>query len=107
MAYEFTPEGYTQFTNDILAANGDQATLTGYLSDMQETISTQLTTTADNTAKINALTAETERLREANKKLFFRVGQSISGDVLAAPAKEEHKETTSEYMNKYFERIKK
>ena len=38
MPFEFTTDDWNEFTKKVLEANGDQATLTTLLSDMQDTL---------------------------------------------------------------------
>lgn len=44
MPFEFNTDAWSEFTKKVLEANGDQATLTTLLSDMQDTFTTGITT---------------------------------------------------------------
>lgn len=74
MPYEFTQESFQQFSQDVIAANGDQATLTSLLADMQGTFTDNIGIAAKQTKDLETLNAEADRLRKANMDLFLRVG---------------------------------
>ena len=105
MAFEFTPEGYQKFSQAVLDANGDQATLTGILADMQETFSGAVSTVADNTAKITTLEQDNQRLLAKTMDLFLRVGQTINQQQ-GTPAPAQKTQSTAEYMHEYLAKLK-
>lgn len=107
MPYEFTPEEFSRFSEEIIKAEGDQATLTSLLADMQSTVQTAIAKDIANTEKVETVTAENERLRKANMDLFLRVGLPQE-----TPKKPEEREPdkpsgVSAYMQSYFERLDK
>ena len=79
MPFEFTDEGWRQFSEQILAANGDQATLTSVLSDMGDTFMTGINTNNTTQNENESIKAENQRLKDANMSLFLRVGEQQSG----------------------------
>lgn len=80
MAYEFTEQGWREFTQAILDANGDQATLTSVLADMGDTFITGVNT-GNKVEEENAeVRKENDRLKEANMSLFLRVGEQQKED---------------------------
>lgn len=107
MAYEFTQEGFRTFSEALVNANGDQATVTSVLADMQDTFN-------DNIGKLTALTqenesikAENERLRNANMDLFLRIGTQKEEIEKGKPAsvQESVTMTTADYMENYFKKM--
>ena len=104
MPYDFTQEGFRQFSEAVIAAGGDQATLTTLLADMQTTYENSIGNLAKASEDIKITTEENERLRKANMDLFLRIG-SDPGD---KPAKQETEEPTAmdctQYMAKYYEK---
>lgn len=79
MPYEFTAEDWSKFTNDIISANGDQATLTTILADMGDTIVTSRTALDESRNAETRIKEENERLKSANMQLFLRVGEQDTG----------------------------
>ncbi|UWF79990.1 MAG: scaffolding protein [Bacteriophage sp.] len=75
MPFEFTTDAWNEFTKKVLEANGDQATLTTLLSDMQDTFTTGITTQGELDKTNKSLKEENGRLKEANMSLFLRVGE--------------------------------
>lgn len=106
MPYEFTPEGFNQFSEDVLKAEGDQATLTTLLADMQGTITEAIAKDRVNQQTVDTVTAENTRLRAANMTLFLRVGADArDGDKEQPNEQEEEKPMdTADYMREYFNR---
>lgn len=105
MPYEFTPDGYNQFSDDIIKAEGDQATLTTILADMQATVSEAIAKETVNLQTVETVTAENERLKSANMQLFLRVGEkAIEGDKKKEEEPPQPADTKS-YMNDYFARL--
>lgn len=76
MPYAFTQEDYLKFQDDVLGANGDQATLTTLLADMQSTITDSLALVESTKSANTELTAENSRLKESNINLLRRVGEN-------------------------------
>lgn len=109
MPYEFTPESFNKFSEDIIKAGGDQATVTSLLADMQATFTAGVAKDIANAESLKTVTAENERLRNANMDLFLRVGSqavsSIKKESVEEPEGDEKPLTTSGYMNDYFARL--
>lgn len=112
MPYDFTADDFTKFTQDILQANGDQATLTSLIVDMQGTITEAVATSTKNTEKMQKLEQENERLRTRNLELFYQVGQEqreragLPHANLGEPDEEDKpKISTDDYMRSYFEKL--
>lgn len=107
MPYAFTLEDFNKFSEDILKAEGDQATLTTLLADMNGTITDAIAKDTANTEKVNTVTAENERLKNANMTLFLRVGQQADETPSTKEAvPDEHKpSSTAAYMQSYFDRL--
>ena len=108
MPYTFTAEDFTKFSEDVVKAEGDQATVTTILADMQGTIQDAIAKDVANTQKVADLTAENERLKTANMQLFLRIGTPAD----PKPAENEQevnsdKSATERYMDSYFEKIDK
>lgn len=107
MPYEFTQEAFQQFSQDVIAANGDQATLTSLLADMQGTFTDNIGIAAKQTKDLETLNAEADRLRKANMDLFLRVGTQAeqnnkpSDDGQGAGG---NSLTVEEYMSKIFDK---
>lgn len=74
MAFDFTLEGYRDFSEKIIAANGDQATITSVLAEMQDTVIDKIGLLAKQEQDLDGFTAENQRLKAANAELFFRIG---------------------------------
>lgn len=105
MPYSFTQEDYNKFSEDIIAAGGDQATLTTLLADMGGTVTDAIAKDIADTEKVTSVTAENERLKKANMDLFLRVGSPVQ---TGQPEPEPEKPiTTAEYMKKYFDSLEK
>ena len=107
MPYEFTAEEFNRFSEEILKAEGDQATLTSLLADMNGTITGAIAKDISQTEQVKTVTAENERLRKANMDLFLRVGQVMEspGPSGQQQTEEPKKLTTAEYMNQYFDKL--
>ena len=105
MPYAFTAEDFNKFSEDILKAEGDQATLTTLLADMNGTITDAIAKDVATTEKMTTITSENERLKKANMDLFLRIGSA------AEPTKPEPEvqETlsTADYMKNYFANLDK
>lgn len=105
MPYGFTVEDFNKFSEDILKAEGDQATLTTLLADMSGTFTEAVAKDIAATERVEAVSAENERLKTANMELFIRVGSNaISKDEKSGKSDTDEKlpETTSDYMRNYF-----
>lgn len=75
MPYEFNEENWRKFSEDILAAGGDQATLTSVLADMGDTFITGVNTAEQTRSENESVRQENARLKDANMNLFLRVGE--------------------------------
>lgn len=106
MAYEFTQEGFNEFSRQILDAQGDQGTLTTILADMQETFSGAVNTQVENTEKIEKLTNENEHLLKKNMDLFLRIGQNLPTQQSGQQPSQQKAVGTTEYMTNYIKSLK-
>ena len=108
MPYDFNQEGYRQFQEDILAADGDQATLTSVLAAMQQTFTESFALVETNKTEMEAIKKENERLVESNMGLFLQIGEQakkIQDKQVQKPLagiEEPPKQTVREYMNDFF-----
>lgn len=107
MPYLFTQEDFEKFTTDILGAEGDQATLTTIMADMQGTYTDALAATESLKSENERLTAERDRLKSSNMELFLRVGAKARGEEDDSNKSPDHAQTVAEYMNSYFEKLDK
>lgn len=111
MPYEFTADDFTKFTDDILKAEGDQATLTAAIIDMQGTITEAIAQNTQATEQLAKLSEENQRLRERNLELFYQVGNEqrrragIPAQELDEQIPEEKSKGTAEYMLDYFNKL--
>lgn len=109
MPYEFTQDGYREFSQAIIDAKGDQATITSILADMQDTVTDNIGKLMKLTQDTEAVTAENERLRNANMELFLRIGSQGTepggGDKTKPGGDEEKPVSTAEYMEQYFNKM--
>lgn len=105
MPYAFTAEDFNKFSEDILKAEGDQATLTTLLADMNGTITDAIAKDVATTEKMSTITSENERLKKANMDLFLRIGSNVE----PTKPEPETKETvsTADYMKNYFNSLDK
>lgn len=107
MPFDFTVDAFRDFSDQVLKANGDQATLTSLLADMQGTYTDQLALAAKQQDDVEKITAENERLKATNMELFLRVGTSQQELNQQKPNKEPEQEMdTKAYMEAYFKEDK-
>lgn len=106
MPYNFTLDDYRKFTEDIIKTEGDQATLTTILADMQDTFTDNIALVESERSEREKLSKENTRLKESNMSLFLRVGAQARGED-NTPPEEEKTQTVSEYMTKYLEQLDK
>lgn len=90
MAYEFTQDSFREFSEAVISAGGDQATLTTLLSQMQDVIIDNIGKMEQLTQNNENVTKENERLKSANMDLFLRIGSQ------AEAIENKAKETTKE-----------
>ena len=113
MAYEFNQESFQKFSEDVLAANGDQSLLTAALADMQMVMTEALATVTAATEQTQAAQEEATRLRESNMNLHRRIGEQalqLSGSIIQQgqgdiPHQQEtpiHERGTAAYMERFF-----
>jgi hypothetical protein len=79
MAYEFTQDSFREFSEAVISAGGDQATLTTLLSQMQDVIIDNIGKMEQLTQSNENVTKENERLKSANMDLFLRIGSQAEG----------------------------
>lgn len=72
MPYEFTLESFREFADQVLAANGDQATLTPMLADMQSTFAQSIGTVDHASKELERVREENDRLLKANMEIYLR-----------------------------------
>lgn len=99
MPYEFNPESFTRFTQDILAANGDQATITNHIGEMADTMTDAFAAIQKAQEDISTITAERDRLRDTNSRLILRVGSFDKQP--AQQEQEKEKKSTLDLLDKY------
>lgn len=110
MPYEFTVEGFNAFSEDILKAEGDQATLTTLLADMNGTITDAIAKDVAATKEVETVTAENDRLRKANMTLFLRVGEKVDTEQNKSNGNKDGEEnplSVDNYMKNYFDSLDK
>lgn len=105
MAYEFTLDSFRTFSDDIIGANGDQATITSRLADMQDAFTDSIARLTKAEHDAEEIGKENERLRQANLDLFLRVGESARTPQVENNPKDEHQQSTAEYMQSYFDKL--
>lgn len=111
MPYEFTQEDYSKFSQDIINAGGDQATLTSLLADMSGTVVDAIAKATVDSKKLEDISAENDRLKSANMELFLRVGAKDSEKLAGTTKGQAQDETTEDddgrtptqsYMERFF-----
>ena len=109
MPYSFTVEDFNKFSQDIIAAGGDQASLTSLLADMGGTFTEAVAKDMATGEKLTTVTAENERLKTANMDLFLRVGTKVAEEAGVLPKVEDEKpkQGVADFMNCYFDKQKK
>lgn len=106
MPYAFTQEDYIKFQEDVLGANGDQATISTLLADMQGTITESLAMVESTRSANEELTAENTRLKESNITLLRKVGENALS--IQVPRQQIYEDDepkyrdADEYMQAYF-----
>ena len=107
MPYEFTQEGFRDFSQKIIDAKGDQATVTSILAEMQDTFNDNIGRLTKLESDNQSITAENERLRNANMDLFLRIGATQESVTKGQPTPTQEKPmSTAEYMENYFKEEK-
>lgn len=101
MPYEFNPESFTAFTSDILAANGDQATITDHIGEMADVITSAYAEMTKVREEMKSVELERDRLKDTNSRLIMRVGAFSENSVDARPPVSE-KISVRDYMDEYF-----
>ena len=104
MPYEFTQDGFKQFSEAVIGAGGDQATLTTLLADMQGTYETSIGSLAKALKDVETTKEENDRLRKANMDLFLRIGAHPEDKPPQTAQPEGGKMNCAEYMAQYFEK---
>lgn len=106
MPFEFTQDAYRDFSDKILKAEGDQATLTSLLADMQGTYVDQLALHAQQEKEVEAVKAENERLKASNMELFLRVGESVKNNTQSQTSEPDEPEEmdVEKYMENYYKK---
>ena len=108
MPYEFTQDDFMKFQQAVLEAGGDQASLTGILTDFQDTMISAMGI-VENAVQENAqLKDENSRLEKSNKDLFFRVGETVRQQQAQESrgfglAEAPEAQTVAEYLDAWFE----
>lgn len=108
MAYEFTTDDFTKFSQDLISAGGDQATVTGLLADMQDTITKAVARDITNTEQLTKLTEENQRLKDGNMALFLRLGtETANQSGIQNQAPSEPVKKISDVLGGYFDALDK
>lgn len=103
MAFEFTHDSYRDFSEKIISAGGDQATVTSILSDMQDTFYKGIADLQATMEHSETISKENERLKNANMDLFLKLGTPQQPN---QPTQEPEKPmSTADYMEQYFNKI--
>lgn len=102
MPYEFNPESFTSFTSDILAANGDQATITEHIGEMADTVTDAYANFVKVKEDLEKITQERDRLKETNAKLILRVGSFVETETNKNTQHEPERISTADYLENYF-----
>lgn len=110
MPYDFTVDDFSKFTQDVLEAKGDQATLTSIMADMQTTVTNAMAAAVKSSENEQRITAENERLRNANMELFLRVGDTAASNAGLPQTSQQQKDESSEitvndFMSNYFKKV--
>lgn len=110
MPYAFTVEDFNKFSQDIIQAGGDQASLTSLLADMGGTFTEAVAKDIATGETLTTVKAENERLKTANMDLFLRVGSKVAEEAGVLPKSKEPekpKQRIADFMNCYFEKLEK
>lgn len=105
MAYEFNVDDFRQFSEDIIKAEGDQATLTTILADMQGTFTDAVALAVKNSEDLSRINEENNRLKDANRELFLRVGTKVAEEAGVITKSEDPPLKTAEFMSSYFKKL--
>lgn len=106
MPFDFTQDAFRDFSDQVLKAEGDQATLTSLLADMQGTYTEQLALAAKQTQDMEKINAENERLKATNMELFLMVGANKQQTTQPQDPEPDKDMDTAAYMEKYFKEDK-
>lgn len=105
MPFSFTQEDFRDFSDKVLQAEGDQATLTSLLADMQGTYVDQLALHTKQEDEMKQIKEENERLKATNMELFLRVGQSVQEKQSQSSTEPDEDEMDVEkYMENYYKK---
>lgn len=104
MPYAFTAEDFAKFSEDIINAEGDQATITTLLADMRDTYTANIGVLADANKNLETTKSENERLLKANMNLYLRIGADPK-EKPAQPQEEEKPMDCEQYMEEYFKKL--
>lgn len=110
MPYNFTVDDFNKFSQDIIQAGGDQASLTSLLADMGGTFTEAVAKDIATGEKLSTVTAENDRLKSANMELFLRVGTKVAEDagvITKQQEQEKPEQGVSDYMRSYFDKLQK
>lgn len=102
MPFEFNEDAWNDFTQQILNAQGDQATLTSVLTDMGDTFTTAINTTRQTQENANKVQEENTRLKEANMNLFLRIGEQQTGRELDKQDPVEKGHNVDNFLTNFF-----
>lgn len=76
------PEEFKAKADEILSNLTDQAKVSTLLAELTEDYNTETVIKSTATTTAEKLTADNEKLREANMKLFLSVGEKAQADVI-------------------------
>lgn len=106
MPYDFTSDDFKKFSEDIIQADGDQATITTILADMQTTVFDAIGDSLNKAKELQKIQDENARLLKANMDLFLRTGTQ-KPEEKDKEVEDKKDLTTSDYMESYFNKIDK
>lgn len=105
MPYDFSQDGFRQFSEDLIKTEGDQALMTTILADMQDTYNDNIGKLEKAMQDADALTKERDRLKESNMELFLRIG-SVQTDKPSEHIEDPKPMSTADYMQSFFDKQK-
>lgn len=107
MPYNFTAEDFEKFTQDILGAEGDQASLTSLMADMRETVYDTIKERDTEKEEYERMQEENKRLLATNLELFTRRVDPSKPQTIQKPEEPEQTPSTKQYMLDYFAKLDK
>lgn len=106
MSYEFTPDGFNKFSDDIISANGEQGAITSYLNDMRDTMMQNIAQYETMTGEVNKVTEENKRLMAYNMDLYKQLGEKSQENFTEKEKPLERGKNLDAYLSKFYEEEK-